>query len=176
MTWPSTRYHITRLLLCLSSVGVTGSLLQWFRSYLSDHSQDLAILFPSFCQIRSTTGFHTWPSTFHVNSLAKLDLSPATSIILYTDDILCISSSNDSALLQHNVDTISSWIVSSGLATNPTKSTLTKPQVFRHINSPCSNSVKYLGVTFTSDGSRTLLCGRKVAPLAQNSGLKEKAC
>lgn len=94
----------------------------------------------------------------YINSLADLDLSPVTSIILYADDILiyrCISSSNDRALLQHDVDTISSWIVSSRLAINPTISRKRiKPQVSLKINStpvPYLNSVKYLGVMITSD-------------------------
>ena len=99
--------------------------------------------------------------TVYINSLADLDLSPGSFIILYADDILIyrsISSSHDCGLLQHGVDTISSWIASSGLAINPTKSTLlvisrkrVKLQISLQIPVPCLNSVKYLGVKITSD-------------------------
>ena len=99
----------------------------------------------------------------YVNSLASLNLSPGTSIILYTDDILyrLISLSSDNSTLQHDVDLVSSWIESSGLAINPTKSTLliisrmrVEPRLSLQINSttiPIAETVKYLGVTISSD-------------------------
>ena len=99
----------------------------------------------------------------YVNSLASLNLSPGTSLILYADDILlyrALASSSDSTTLQQDVDLVSSWIQSSGLAINPTKSTLlvisrkrVKPRLFLVINSiniPSAETVKYLGVTISS--------------------------
>lgn len=100
----------------------------------------------------------------YINSSANLDLSPGSSIILYADDILLyrtISSSNDNAFMQQDVDFISSWIHSSGLAINPSKSSLliisrkrVKPCVSLLINStlnPCVEEAKYLGVTISGN-------------------------
>ena len=126
-------------------------------------------LFFSFTRIIwCSPGLHTRSpivySVYIINSLADLDLSPGSSIILYADDILLyrtVSSDNDSALLQHDADAISSWIHASGLAINPTKCSLLiisrkrlKPSVSLRINSiniPLVNSVKYLGITISSD-------------------------
>ena len=121
------------LLRSLTTVGVTGPLLKWFESYLSDHSQRVVLSghtsSPAPVKSGVPQGSILGPLLFlvYVNSLASLKLSPGTSIILYADDILLyrsISSSSDNPTLQHDVDLVSSWIKSSGLAINPTKSTL----------------------------------------------------
>ena len=88
----------------------------------------------------------------------------AIAIVEYADDILVyrtLASSSDNAQLQSDVDKIVAWILSSGLAINPQKSTLLvisrqrdKSTATISINStpvPCSNSVKYLGITISSD-------------------------
>ena len=160
----------SKLLCSLSHVGVTGPLLQWFRSYLSNRCQRVVLNGHSSTSLPVTSGVPQGsilgPLLFitYINSLAKLDLSHGTSIILYADDILLyrtLATSNDNAQLQLDVNKIEAWISSSGLAINPSKSTLLiisrqriKPAVSIWINStlvPCSNNVTYLGVTISSD-------------------------
>lgn len=49
----------------------------------------------------------------YINSLAKLELSYGTSIVLYADNILlyrALASSNDNAQLQHDVDKVDFFI------------------------------------------------------------------
>ena len=122
-----------KLLHSLSSAGVIGPLLQWFQSYLTNRCQRVVLNGHSSSPLPVKSGVPQGSIlglllfVVYINSLANLDLSPRSSIILYADDILIyrsISSSNDCALLQHDVDTISLWTASSGLAINPTKSTL----------------------------------------------------
>ena len=159
-----------KLLLSLAAVGVSGPLLQWFKSYLSNRTQTVVLSGHSSSSIPVKSGVPQGsilgPLLFiiYANSLAQLNLSPESSIILYADDILlyrAVSSSHDGVLLQQDVDAISAWIKASGLAINPSKSTLlvisrkrVKPNISLLINStpiPCADSVKYLGVTITSD-------------------------
>ena len=159
-----------KLLCSLSSVGVSGPLLQWFQSYLSDRSQRVVLNGHSSSALSVKSGVPQGsilgPLLFivYIDSLAHVNLSPGTSIVLYADDILLyrtLSTYKDNALLQSDVNTISSWIATSGLALNPSKSTLlvisrqrVKPVVALQILStpvPLSDSVKYLGVTLTSD-------------------------
>ena len=122
-----------KLISSLSSVGDSGALLKWFRSYLSNRSQTVVLngqsSFPLPLKSSVPQGSILGPLLFivYINLLADLDLSPGSSIILYADDILLyrtVSSDNDSALLQHDADTISSWIHASGLAINPSKCSL----------------------------------------------------
>ena len=108
-------------------MGVSGALLKWFRSYLSNLSQSVVLNghsspLPVIYGVPQGSILGPLLFTVYINSLADLDLSPGSSIILYADDILLyrtVSSDNDSALLQHDADTISSWIHASGLAINP---------------------------------------------------------
>ena len=158
------------LLHSLSAIGVTGPLLQWFESYLTNRSQSVVLSghSSSLAPVRSGVpqGSILGPLLFivYVNSLASLNLSSGSCIILYADDILlyrALTSSCDSTLFQQDVDLVSSWIESSGLAINLTKSTLlvisrkhAKPCLSLKINSvniPTAESVKYLGVTITSN-------------------------
>ena len=148
-------------------MGVSGALLKWFRSYLSNRSQTVVLNSHSSSPLPVKSGVPQGsilgPLLFivHINSLGDLDLSPGSSI---TDDILLyrtVSSDNDSALLQHDADTISSLIHASGLAINPSKCSLLiisrkrfKPSVSLRIDSiniPLVDTVKYLGVTISSD-------------------------
>ena len=145
---------------CLTTT-YSSPYLQWFRSYLSGCSQRVVLNGHSSMESPVTSGVPQGsildPLLFivYINSLANLDLSPGSSIILYADNILLyrtISSSNDNAFMQQDVDFISSWIHSSGLAINPSKSSLliisrkqVKPCVSLLINStlnPCVEEAK----------------------------------
>ena len=122
-----------KLLCSLSSIGISGPLLQWFQSYLSDRSQRVVLNGHSSSALPVKSGVPQGsilgPLIFivYINSLAHLNISHGSTIVLYADDILLhrtLVTSNDNALLQSDVDTISSWIASSGLQINPSKSTL----------------------------------------------------
>ena len=96
------------LLLSLSSVGITGPLLKWYESYLSNCSQRVVLSGHTFSPAPVKSGvpqgsiLGTLLFVVYVNSLASLDLSPGTSIILFADDILlyCVlTASSDSTTL-----------------------------------------------------------------------------
>ena len=159
-----------QLLRSLSAVGVSGPLLKWFESYLSQRSQRVVLNGHSSCSIPVRSGVPQGsilgPLLFivYINSLAELHFSPGSTLILYADDILLyhpLCKNRISSSFQVDVDLLSNWITSSGLAINPTKSSLlvisrcrSKPQVHVTINSsPVASvdSVKYLGVTITND-------------------------
>ena len=154
----------------LSDVGVSGPLLSWFDSYLSGRFQQVVISGYSSTPLPVLSGVPQGsilgPLLFiiYVNSLANLHLTPGSSLILYADDILLyrpLCSADDNSILQHDVDSICDWISSAGLSLNLAKSTLivisrmrSKPTLSILINSTAvsvSDSVKYLGVTITSD-------------------------
>ena len=99
-----------------------------------------------------------------MKSLANLNLSSGSQVILYANDILlsrALISSSDNTKLQQDVDLISPWIECSGLAINPAKCTLlvisrkrVKPSLsiqINHVIIPTSETVKYLGVNISSD-------------------------
>ena len=157
------------LLLSLAKIGVSGSLLQWLENYLTNRTQRVVLSGSSSTSLPVQSGVPQGsilgPLLFiiYINSLAEVHLSPGSSLILYADDILLyrpIVNKHDHVLLQQDVDLIASWINSSGLS-NPKKSTLlilsrkqVKPQLHLSINSTpirITQSVKYLGVTITSD-------------------------
>ena len=159
-----------KLLSSLSDVGVSGSLLSWFESYLSCRSQQVVLGGSSSTPLPVLSGVPQGsilgPLLFiiYVNSLANLHLSPGSSLILYADDILlyrALCSADDNSILQHDVDSLLAWITSAGLSVNLAKSTLllisrmrSKPSLSILLNStpvPISDSVKYLGVTISSD-------------------------
>ena len=141
----------SRLLHSLQAVGVTGPLLAWFESYLSNRSQEsclVVILFTSPCPIRRVPqGSILGQLLFiiYINSLANLHSSPGTSLILYADDILLyrpLCPSSHTSVFQKDVDLIFSWLALSSRLINPSKSSLlvisrcrTEPCVSITINS-----------------------------------------
>ena len=159
-----------QLLQSLSAVGVSGPLLEWFKSYLSNRTQKVVLSgFSSTSHpVRSGVpqGSILGPLLFiiYINPLADRHLTPGSSVILYADDILLyrpLTSSHDTVIFQEDVNLISNWILASGLSINPSKSSLLiisrsrkKPQVSVTISGTpvtTAESVRYLGVTITSD-------------------------
>ena len=149
---------------------VSGPLLEWFKSYLSNRTQKVVLSgFSSTSHpVRSGVpqGSILGPLLFiiYINPLADRHLTPGSSVILYADDILLyrpLTSSHDTVIFQEDVNLISNWILASGLSINPSKSSLLiisrsrkKPQVSVTISGTpvtTAESVRYLGVTITSD-------------------------
>ena len=121
------------LLQSLVAVGVSGQLLKWFESYLSDRTQKVVLNGFSSVSLLVHSGVPQGsilgPLLFiiYINSLASLHFSPGSTAIFYTDDILLyqpLVNRHDTAIFQHDVNRISDWIMSSGLSINPSKSSL----------------------------------------------------
>ena len=159
-----------QLLHTLASVGVSGSLLNWFRSYLSSRTQRVVIDGHS-SEVHPVTsgvpqGSILGPLLFslYLDPLTKISLSQDTTVILYADDIVLyrpISSSHDIDIFQSDVDKIADWVNDAGLCLNANKS---KVVVFSHKKSrpavniqvdntavPVADSTRFLGVTTASD-------------------------
>ena len=179
-----------QILRSLSSVGVSGPLLDWFKSYLSQRSQKVILNGHSSISLPVTSGvpqgsiLGSLLFIVNINSLTEIHLSPGTTTILYAEDILlyhplCKQFCN--FIFQQDIDLLSNWISPSGLAINPTKSSLlvisrnrSKPKVQVTINSspiPSVESVKYLGVTITNDLKWNTHIDTTCKPAKQKLGL-----
>ena len=159
-----------KLLASLSNIGISGSLLKWFANYLSDRHQQVVLDGSASSYTRVTSGVPQGsilgPLLYIIfmNSICQLPLSSGSKLILYADDILLykpINSTNDSKFLQEDVDTILDWIHVHGLTPNNSKTKLLcisrsrqAPPINLNIagyHIPPSPSVKYLGITLTSN-------------------------
>ena len=158
------------LLKSLQNIGITGPLLRWFADYLTSRRQRVVLDgFSSDCSHVTSgvpQGSILGPLLFIIfmNSICHVPLSPDCKLILYADDILLykpLNSSSDVELLQSDAESILEWITSHGLSPNHSKTQLLlisrskrAPKISltlsEHTISP-STSVKYLGITITSD-------------------------
>ena len=158
------------LITSLSKLGVSGPLLKWFKSYLSDRQQRVVLDGETSASCSVTSGVPQGsilgPLLFIIfmNSLTGLPLSPNTKLLLYADDILLykpINSQEDSSAFQQDVDSINNWMNEHNLTLNTSKSHLmqiTRSRNPSHISIALDGtpleivrSTKYLGVTISSD-------------------------
>ena len=159
-----------QLLHTLASVGVSGSLLNWFHSYLSNRTQRVVVDGHS-SEVHPVTsgvpqGSILGPLLFsiYLDPLTKISLSRDTTLILYANDIVLyrpISSSHDIDVFQSDVDKIADWVKDAGLRLNANKSKVivfshkkSRPTVIVKVDNtavPVADSTCFLGVTITSD-------------------------
>ena len=159
-----------QLLSALANVGVSGSLLNWFRSYLSNRSQRV-VLDGYTSEVHPVTsgvpqGSILGPLLFsiYVNSLTKITLCQDFTMIMYADDIVLykpITSSCDVGALQSDINKVAEWINNAGLCLNANKSKVVvfsrknmRPAVVVAVDStiiPNVDSICFLGVTVSSD-------------------------
>ncbi len=159
-----------QLISSLHKIGIAGPLLMWFKSYLTDRSQKVVV--DGQCSVTLPVssgvpqGSILGPLLFsiYLNPLDGVSLSDGSSLALYADDIVLyrpIVSALDADFLQRDVNTIVNWTEGAGLSLNTNK---TKFILFshkrRHPVTPIKvhdsaisvvDSVRYLGVTLTSD-------------------------
>ena len=159
-----------KLIQSLAHISVCGPLLQWLTDYLQNRHQRVVLDGESSSLVSVSSGVRQGsilgPLLFIIfmNSITDLPLSSGAKLILYGDDILlykAIDSPNDVLLLQQDVNLILQWFRDHGLTPNHSKTKLlqvtrskTAPEVPISIDdyplSP-SNTVKYLGVTLSSN-------------------------
>ncbi len=158
------------LLETLSSIGISGTILEWFKSYLTNRKQKVVLDGQSSCTSNVISGVPQGsilgPLLFsiYMDPLTRISLSPGSQLLLYADDILLyrpIHHQQDVPALQSDINAISNWIALAGLSLNPTKTKLlvvsrnqNPPSVIVSVNSiPIVrvNSLTYLGVTITND-------------------------
>ena len=120
--------------------------------------------------------------TISMDQITSLSLSKDSKIILYPDDILLykpIRSHNDAIALQSDINMVTNWFSDCGLKLNPakTKFMLVSRKHFPPNLSVCIKgtliiqveSLKYLGVTITSDNWSTHI--NSTAPKLESSSV-----
>lgn len=157
------------LLLKLRAVGITGPLLSWFRSYLSNRSQLVAVHGADSNPVPVLSGVPQGsvlgPLLFliYVNDLCLSTFSLNSSLVLYADDTTLYKPIIDSADLvsfQSDINTIHDWFCCNHLTANASKTKVmvisTKKDPFPNLNLLLNNqpiervsSAKFLGIWIT---------------------------
>ena len=115
------------LLLKLQSVGITGPLLCWLRSYLSHRTQSVSALGVSSDPVPVLSGVPQGsvlgPLLFliYINDLCLSNFSLNSSLVLYADDTTLykpLVHADDVARFQDDIDTIHHWFTSNHLTAN----------------------------------------------------------
>ena len=121
----------SQLIAILANIGVSGPLLAWFRSYLSDRSQRVVLDGHSSTTHTVTSGVPQGsilgPLLFsiYLNPLANIFLSHNSTLIVYADDIVLyrpVVTNSDVQTLQADVDKVANWVKAAGLSLNASKS------------------------------------------------------
>ena len=159
----------SQLISTLANIGVSGPLLAWFHSYLSDRSQRVVLDGHSSTIHTVTSGVPQGsildPLLFsiYLNPLANISLSRDSTLILYADDIVLyrpIATHSDVESLQADVDKVSNWVKAAGLSLNAKMSKVVfsrkrAPPVVNilvcHNVIPVVESTCFLGVTISCD-------------------------
>ena len=138
------------LLRKLGAVGLTGPILSWLKSYLSNRSQLVSVHAVDSDPVPVISGVPQGsvlgPLLFlvYVNDLCFSNFSSNSSLVLYADDITLykpLSHSSDLADFQADINTIHSWFVSNHLSANASK---TKAMVISTKKNPYSDMQLYL--------------------------------
>ena len=159
-----------QLLSALATTGVSGSLLKWFHSCLSNRSQRVVVdghsseVHPITSGVPQGSILGPLLFSIYLNPLTKVSLSQDTTLILYADDIVLyrpISSPHDIDVFQSDVDKIADWVRDAGLCVNANKSKVvvfsrkkSRPAVIIKVDNsviPVVDSTCFFGVTITSD-------------------------
>jgi len=159
-----------QLLSALANAGVSGSLLNWFRSSLTNRSQRVILDGYSSEVLPVTSGVPQGsilgPLLFsiYMNALTNVSVSRDSTLMLYADDIVLykpITSSSDVSTLQSDINKVVEWIRNAGLCLNASKSKVVvfsrkrvRPDVVVTVDStviPNADSICFLGVTVSSD-------------------------
>ena len=163
----SVPHHL--LINSLMDFGVSGPLLTWFKSYLSNRKQRVVLDGESSALLPVTSGIPQGsildPLLFmiYMNSISQVPLSPGTKL-LYADDIVMYRPVNSQSVvssLQNDFNSLHRWTVDHGLILNTSKSHLMPITRSRNllqthltvdgIQLETVYSTKYLGVNISSD-------------------------
>ena len=159
------------LLLKLRSVGITGPLLSWLRSYLADRTQVVAVQGVASDTVPVISGVPQGsvlgPLLFliYANDLCFSDFSKDSALVLYADDTTLykpITCEMDFSDFQKDIDAIHNWFCVNHLTANASKTKAmvisTKKDPYPHMQLLMNNQpiervscVKFLGIWISSN-------------------------
>ena len=178
------------LLCSLANAGVTGPLLNWFKSYLPDRSHRVFLdgfssnIYPVTSGVLQGSILGPLLFSLYVNDLTEVLLSQDSTLILYADDIVLykrITSPSDVSTLQTDVNKVNKWINDAGLSLNASKCKVVvfsrkhvRPVISLSVGSsiiPVVDSTCYLGVTLSNDLKWNAHISRTCAKARQQLGV-----